>query len=120
MALGEKLKTLRLSRNLTQEHLSSELGITQKTYSNFENNKTQPNFEQIEKIAQILEVSILDFLTDDKIAFSQNTERGSNNGIVVFQQLPEKLIEQYELRIKQLENDNKFLKDMLNAFTNKG
>gem|GEM_PF-3927130 len=61
----------------------------------------------------------MDFLTDDKISFSQNTDRGSNNGIVVFQQLPEKLIEQYELRIKQLEEDNKYLKNLLHIFSNK-
>lgn len=40
MTLGEKLKTLQLNKNLTQEYLATELGITQKTYSNFENNKT--------------------------------------------------------------------------------
>jgi len=54
MALGDKLKTLRLNKNLTQEYIAEELGVTQKTYSNFENNKTQPTFPQIEKIAQLL------------------------------------------------------------------
>lgn len=113
MTLGEKLKKIRIDKNFTQEYLAHELNISQKTYSNFENNKTSPAFFQIEKIAQLLDANLLDFLTDDKIIFHQNTENGYNNGIVFHQETSQKLFEQYELRIKQLEEENNFLKEII-------
>lgn len=112
VSLGEKLKQARLNKNISQEYMAEALDISQKTYSNFENNKTIPNFSQIEKIAEILEVSILDFIHNDKLTFYQNNT-GTNNGYVI-NNIPEKLIEQYELRIKKLEEENLYLRDLLN------
>ena len=39
MSLGEKLKQARLTKNFSQEYMAEVLQISQKTYSNFENNK---------------------------------------------------------------------------------
>ncbi|MEN2435597.1 helix-turn-helix transcriptional regulator [Weeksellaceae bacterium A-14] len=117
MALGEKLKYARLKSNFSQDYLAEMLNISQKTYSNFENNKTIPDFGQIEKISEILGVSILDFLTDDKLAFYQTNSTGANNGLVI-NQLSEKIIEQYELRIKKLDEENQYLKLLLDKFVN--
>ncbi len=117
MALGEKLKQARLNKSYTQDFMADMLNISQKTYSNFENNKTTPDFSQIEQIAKILEVSVLDFLTDDKLAFNYNNIHGGNNGFVL-NNLPEKLIEQYELRIQRIEEENQYLKTLLNKFAN--
>jgi transcriptional regulator with XRE-family HTH domain len=115
MALGDKLKQARLKKNISQEYMAEVLDISQKTYSNFENNKTTPNFSQIEEISKILEVSVLDFLShNDKMSFYQ-TNTGTNNGYVV-NNLPEKLIEQYELRVKKLEEEIVYLKSLLNKF----
>ena len=56
VSLGEKLKQARLNKNISQEYMAEVLDISQKTYSNFENNKTIPNFSQIEKIANIFNI----------------------------------------------------------------
>ena len=50
MSLGEKLKQARLTKNFSQEYMAEVLQISQKTYSNFENNKTKPDFSQIEDV----------------------------------------------------------------------
>ncbi len=113
MTLGEKIKKIRIDKNFTQEHVAFELGISQKTYSNFENNKTSPSFIQIEQLASVLNANIIDFLTDEKIIFNQNTENGYNNGIVLYQETSHKLFEQFELRIKQLQEENNFLKELI-------
>ena len=114
MSLGEKLKQARLTKNFSQEYMAEVLQISQKTYSNFENNKTKPDFSQIEEISKILETSILEFLSCENMSFYQNNS-GVNNGFVV-NNLSEKLIEQYELRIKKLEEENKYLKSLLDKF----
>lgn len=112
MSLGKKLKQARLNKNLSQDFMAEMLDVSQKTYSNFENNKTIPNFSQIEEISKILDISILDFLEDtEKYNFYQNNT-GTNNGFVV-NNFSEKLIEQYELRIKKLEEENAYLKSLL-------
>jgi DNA-binding XRE family transcriptional regulator len=44
MTLGEKLKKARINKNFTQEYLAEVLNVSQKTYSNFENDKSKPDF----------------------------------------------------------------------------
>ena len=108
MSLGEKLKQARLTKNFSQEYMAEVLQISQKTYSNFENNKTKPDFSQIEEISKVLETSILEFLSDEKLAFNYTDVKGGNNGFVI-NNVSEKLIEQYELRIKKLEEESMYL-----------
>ena len=79
------------------------------------NNKTKPDFSQIEEISKVLETSILEFLSDEKLAFNYTDVKGGNNGFVI-NNLSEKLIEQYELRIKKLEEESKYLKNLLDKF----
>lgn len=113
MTLGEKIKKARLGKNFTQEYLAEVLNVSQKTYSNFENDKTKPDFHQVEDIAKTLEISVLDFLSGDSITVNQN-----NNEIAVAQNyapitLSEKLIEQYEQRLKDKDTEIEFLKQLL-------
>ncbi|NMR33831.1 helix-turn-helix transcriptional regulator [Chryseobacterium aquaticum] len=102
MTLGDKLKKARIGKNLTQEYLAEVLNVSQKTYSNFENDKSKPAFAQVEDIAKALDVSVLDFLSGDGMSFNYDNTHGGNNGFIYQNQLPEKLIEQYEERIKEL------------------
>ncbi|KAA0129093.1 helix-turn-helix transcriptional regulator [Chryseobacterium sp. SN22] len=107
------MKKARLGKNFTQEYLAEVLHVSQKTYSNFENDKTKPDFHQVEDIAKTLEISVLDFLSGDSITINQN-----NNEIAVAQNyapitLSEKLIEQYEQRLKDKDTEIEFLKLLL-------
>jgi len=111
MTLGEKLKKARMTKNFTQEYLAEVLSVSQKTYSNFENDKSKPDLQQVEDIAKVLDVSVLDFLSGDNITINQN-----NNEIAVAQNYAainasEKLIEQYEERIKELKGQLQELKE---------
>lgn len=113
MTLGEKIKKARLGKNFTQEYLAEVLNVSQKTYSNFENDKTKPDFHQVEDIAKVLEISVLDFLSGDSITVNQN-----NNEVAVAQNyapitLSEKLIEQYEQRLKDKDAEIEFLRQLL-------
>lgn len=110
MTLGDKLKKARIGKNLTQEYLAEVLNVSQKTYSNFENDKSKPAFAQVEDIAKILDVSVLDFLSGDNITVNQN-----DNEIAIAQNYAtintsEKLIEQYEERIAELKEQVNYWK----------
>ncbi|WP_336733405.1 helix-turn-helix domain-containing protein [Chryseobacterium sp. VD8] len=113
MTLGEKLKKARINKNFSQEYLAEVLNVSQKTYSNFENDKSKPDFHQVENIAKTLDVSVLDFLSGDSITVNQ-----TNNEIAVAQNYApitasEKLIEQYEQRLKDKDAEIAFLKQLL-------
>lgn len=110
MTLGEKLKRARISKNFTQEYLADILSVSQKTYSNFENDRSKPDFAQVEDIAKALDVSVLDFLSGDSMSFNYDNTHGGNNGFIYQNQLPDKLIEQYEERIKELKEQLEFWK----------
>ncbi|MGE6397800.1 helix-turn-helix domain-containing protein [Chryseobacterium sp. M5] len=111
MTLGEKLKKARINKNFTQEYLAEMLNVSQKTYSNFENDKSKPGFSQVEEMAKVLDVSVLDFLSGDSITVNQ-----SDNKIAIAQNYAnistsEKLIEQYEERIKEMKEQIQELKE---------
>lgn len=51
-------------------------------------------------MATVLDMSVLDFLSGDNVTI--NSTNGDHSGFIYQNQLPEKLIEQYEERIKEL------------------
>ena len=54
----EKLKELRLQHGLTQAQLGEKVGVKQNTFTNWENGKREPSFENLVKLADLLEVSL--------------------------------------------------------------
>lgn len=48
---GDRLKRLRLDKNLTQEELANELNMTKATVSNWENNHATPASEILKELA---------------------------------------------------------------------
>ncbi len=68
MTFGERLKAERLAAGLTQETLSGLCGISQRTWSDYENGISKPQQERLISIADTLGVSA-DYLlcrTDEK------------------------------------------------------
>jgi transcriptional regulator with XRE-family HTH domain len=55
---SKRLKKLRKNKGLKQQELAEILGIKRNTYSDWENGKTEPSFENLIKLVDLLEVSI--------------------------------------------------------------
>lgn len=55
--LGEKIKSLRLEKNLTQTELAQELGVSKGIISIWENNINEPKATYIQRIALFFGVS---------------------------------------------------------------
>ncbi|WP_245365463.1 helix-turn-helix domain-containing protein [Chryseobacterium scophthalmum] len=85
------------------------LNVSQKTYSNFENDKSKPGFSQVEEMAKVLDMSVLDFLSGDNVTI--NSTNGDHSGFIYQNQFPEKLVEQYEERIKELKEQVDYWKN---------
>ncbi|MCF6298042.1 MAG: helix-turn-helix domain-containing protein [Flavobacteriaceae bacterium] len=85
MNIGHKLKDKRNSKRISQQEVAESLSISQRTYSNFESNKSEPSLTQLSKLAEILEFNLLDILQEQGIVFNQNNNefKDNSNGIVL-------------------------------------
>lgn len=54
----ERLKELRLKKGLTQTELGEKVGVKQNTFTNWEKGNREPSFENLIKLADLLEVSL--------------------------------------------------------------
>lgn len=74
VGLGLKIKKVREIKNFTQEYMAKELGVSQSTYSNYENLESDVSPDMLDRIAQILNVRpemIEKF--DDQLIFNNNS-----------------------------------------------
>ncbi|MCV6588972.1 MAG: helix-turn-helix domain-containing protein [Marinobacterium sp.] len=55
---GQQLRTLRRTQGITQESLANAAGLTTESISNIERGIFAPRFENIEKLAQALNVEV--------------------------------------------------------------
>lgn len=76
MDFGQKLKTLRTNKGLTQKSLADQLNVTFQTVSKWEKGENEPDFATLKEIAHILDCSI-DFLLDESLEMEQPSEQGS-------------------------------------------
>lgn len=104
--IGNKLRKLRLNKGYSQEYMAEKLHVCQKTYSNMENEKATISIDTLRKIAEELEVDLLELLTDGKVVVQYNNSHDSStfNG-VVNHNLSEDFIENY----KNIINDYKLV-----------
>ena len=111
---GKKLSELRKEKGLSQEQLATDLNISQSSISNYESGTTKPDTDILQKIAEYFKVPIAYFFSDEKNIFYTNENNGGNIGNFInstFNIISEKLIELYEKRIKDLEDEIQKLKD---------
>ena len=65
MEIGNRIKSVRIRLNLTQEELANQLNVTPQAISRWENNISMPDVSMIPLLAEKLKVSA-DFLLLDK------------------------------------------------------
>lgn len=58
---GERLKFLRSEKNLTQKQFAEIVGVNERSYQNYEINKSTPNYKVLLFLADFFDVS-LDYL----------------------------------------------------------
>ena len=66
--VGNRIKEIRKSKGLSQREVAKRLNMAFSTYSNYENNNREPNFETLKRIADVLDVSIAQLVNDEAVA----------------------------------------------------
>lgn len=106
--IGFNIRKIREQKGFSQEYMANTLNISQASYARMENEETKITVERLQKIAEILETSIVDFFNTDKFTIHNQNYEGSYGGNAYVQHLnvenkeaTEKLIASYEERIKE-------------------
>lgn len=66
--IGINLKRIRTNKGITQKELAEKVGLVYSSYSNYENGNRLPKKEILEKIANALNVDIIDLMYDELTA----------------------------------------------------
>ena len=75
--IGKFIAERRKAIKLTQEELASKLGVSNRSVSNWENGKNMPDLSLFKDLCEILDISINEFLSGEKI--NSNNEDAINN-----------------------------------------
>ncbi len=67
MQIGNKIKKIREAKGLSQKQVALSLGMDQAQYSRIENNKTDPSFSNVEKIAKALGVTFTELFNAEEV-----------------------------------------------------
>jgi transcriptional regulator with XRE-family HTH domain len=85
--IGEKLKTLRKHRNITQEELANAIGLTYQQIQKYEKGENRISCDTLIKCAQFLNIDLFYFFSDfntandQQIDFNQYLKPLANNKI---------------------------------------
>lgn len=107
-----KIKQLRELKNFTQEHMAQQLGLSTRAYSKIESGETQLTINRLNEISEILGIDPIEVLGFDHQNIFNNCTQEGNIGINHIN-IPDKLIDQYEKRIQQLESEVLFLRALV-------
>lgn len=104
MVIGNKLRKLRMWKGYSQEYLAEVLEVSQKTYSNMENNKSSISIETLKKIAEEYKIDLIELLSDDRVIVQNNSSRESSTfqGGIIINHMSEELFNQMKERIEEL------------------
>ncbi len=84
--ISKNIKRLRSERGLTQDNLAEKIHITRQAVSSWENDRTQPDVEMLQRLSDVLEVSLEELIYGKKRNTSLETEKPNYNNtlIIVF------------------------------------
>ena len=103
MDIGIKLRKLRESQKLSQPELADRLAIGQTTLCNIESGITKKiDFALMDKIVKSLMQISITFQMVNKLITQKKTKVLLPNYVGTINHLSEKLIQQYEIRIEEL------------------
>jgi len=111
--IGQKIKKLRELKNLTQSHMAEEMGISQSAYSKIELGETEVSYNKLNRIAEILGMSIDEISTFNEQMIFNVMHNQTGNGFVVYKGVSENEKRLYEEQIAQLKSENNYLKRVL-------
>ncbi len=99
--VSDRLKKIRLEKNVSQDFLAKKLGITQKAYSKIENNETKLNVDVLQRVSEIMEVPIETFFNNSQQPILNDfSSRSGGDNVIYKNNATEKIEELYNELLK--------------------
>ncbi|TLU99573.1 helix-turn-helix domain-containing protein [Dyadobacter luticola] len=116
MEIGEKIKKIRELKNYTQDYMAQKLEMTQAGYGKLERNESDLSYQKLEKIAEVLKVSVEDIINFNEKMIFNVMHNQTGNGYVVNNGLSEQERKLYEQIIQQQKEEIEFLRKFIDQF----
>lgn len=113
VTIGKKLQSLRKQKGLSQEHIANKLYISQSAYARIENGESHSWANHINELCEIFEITPEELVNNESVIINHNQQGGNSTNALIVNQLSEKLIEQYEERLKEKDEIIKDLRERL-------
>jgi transcriptional regulator with XRE-family HTH domain len=81
MTIGNNIKTVRELQNYTQDYVAEKLGITQSAYSKIERDEVDITFSKLQKICEVLSVSLADIINLEAKNIIANNKFDNNSAV---------------------------------------
>ena len=110
--IGNKIKRIRISKEMTRAQMAAELDISERSYGKIENGETNLTMDRLEQIGKVLDKSPVEIMAlDETLTMNSNHQQGGQANIVnlIYQfsekerKLYDKLIEDKEKQIQKLQ-----------------
>uniref|UniRef100_UPI00404A2595 helix-turn-helix domain-containing protein n=1 Tax=Flavobacterium sp. TaxID=239 RepID=UPI00404A2595 len=111
--IGLKLKKMRKEKGWTQEWVADQLHLSQSAYARIENGESHSWANHFESICNIYDITPEDLIKLESVTINNNQKGGNSTNAFVINQLSDKLIEQYEFRLKEKDEIINTLKNQL-------
>jgi len=111
---GGKIRSVREWRGLTQENMATMLGIAQNTYSQYENNQVNISAKMMEKIADVLGVSVPELMSQQPAIINLQANKGSQQAIGYIETFVASQKELYEQMLAEKDKEIARLESIIN------
>ncbi len=126
MKIGQRIKSVRLQRNLTQEYIAEKLNMTPAGYGKIENDKVEISITNLKKIASALGVPMSSLLDDEKYVlnnFGEVNAAQQGNYYSGQEKIYQKILEEYQREIAfwkdKFEKETNYLKSIIEKLLSK-
>ena len=92
-SIGDRIRIARKEKNISQEELAEAIGSTKSAISRYESDKRQPRIEQLQRIAEVLGITVEYFLSGG----AEVSQVHLSNGVHIYRNyfIPFKVIEPF-------------------------
>ena len=132
MSVNEKIRTIRETRNWSQEDMAEKMNMSKNGYAKIERGETKLNLHKLEQIANIFNIDVLELIkNDDKnVLFFMNDHNtnyyGSNENLTseidrlkLTISHKDELLKQRDLVIEQKDSEISALKEIISLLNSK-
>jgi transcriptional regulator with XRE-family HTH domain len=111
MEIHERVKFYREAKRMSQDSVAFKLGLDQSQYSRRESGVIKFDSDEITKVCEVLDITPMELFNTESVIFNNTNQQGGDFGQYIA--LPEDLIKQYDLRLKEKDEMIELLKEKI-------